>query len=113
MPCIFCEIVARRTPAKIIYEDERVTAFQDAHPRAPTHILIVPNIHIESLAQVQDDESMTYAGACVRAAAQLAREYGLDGGYRVVTNVGPDAGQSVYHLHFHLLAGRKLGWPPG
>lgn len=113
MPCIFCEVVARRAPAKILYQDEQVTAFQDVHPRAPTHILIVPNIHIESLDQVQDDESTAYAGACLRAAAQLALKHGLNGGYRVVSNVGPDAGQSVYHLHFHLLAGRKLGWPPG
>lgn len=113
MPCIFCEIVAKRAPAKIVYQDETVTAFQDTHPRAPTHILIIPNVHIESLDQIQDETSVAAAGECLRVAGQLAREHGLTSGYRVVTNVGADAGQSVIHLHFHLLAGRKMGWPPG
>lgn len=113
MPCPFCEIVARRAPAKIVYQDERVTAFHDLRPRAPTHLLIVPNIHLESLDALNDAESVAYAGECLRVASELARKHGLNSGYRVVTNVGPDAGQSVFHLHFHLLAGRRLGWPPG
>lgn len=113
MPCIFCEIIARRAPAKIIYQDDLVTAFHDAHPRAPTHILIVPNQHISSLDEVGEERTKALAAECLSLAARLARENGLSKGYRVVTNTGPDAGQSVFHLHFHLLAGRRLGWPPG
>jgi histidine triad (HIT) family protein len=113
MPCIFCEIVAQRALAKIVYQDESVTAFRDLHPRAPTHILIVPNIHIESLDEVDDEKSAAYAGECLRVAQELAKKEGLRGGYRLVTNVGPDTGQSVFHLHFHLLGGRRMAWPPG
>ncbi|HZQ05221.1 MAG TPA: histidine triad nucleotide-binding protein [Anaerolineae bacterium] len=113
MPCIFCEIVAGRAPASIVYKDEQVTAFNDLHPRAPTHILIIPNRHIESLHAVTDDASAVQVAKCLRVARDLAEERGLNGGYRIVTNVGADAGQSVFHLHFHLLAGRKMSWPPG
>ncbi len=113
MPCIFCEIVARRAPANILYQDESVTAFMDLHPRAPTHILIVPNTHIESLDAVADQATAEYVGSCLRVARDLAHERGLKGGYRLVTNVGPDASQSVMHLHFHLLGGRRMAWPPG
>ncbi len=113
MPCIFCEIVARRSPAKIVYQDEYVTAFRDLRPRAPTHILIVPNEHLESLDDVDDEKSMTAAGQCLRVAKDLAKQEGLTSGYRVVANVGPDSGQSVFHLHFHLLGGRHMSWPPG
>lgn len=113
MPCIFCEIVANRAPAQIVYQDERVTAFRDLYPRAPTHILIVPNKHIESLAALDGDESLAYVAECLRAAKEIAQREGLGGGYRVLTNVGADAGQSVFHLHFHLMGGRKMKWPPG
>ncbi len=113
MPCVFCEIVERRAPAKIVYQDEQVTAFRDLHPRAPTHILIVPNKHIESVDTIQDEEGALAAARCLRAARDIAQSEGLHGGYRVVTNVGPDSGQSVFHLHFHLLGGRKMSWPPG
>lgn len=113
MPCIFCEIVAGRAPAKIVYQDETVTAFRDLRPRAPTHILIVPNQHIESVADLQGDGHLSAAADCLRAAGQIAASEGLSRGYRVVTNVGPDSGQSVFHLHFHLLGGRRMGWPPG
>lgn len=113
MSCIFCEIAARRAPANIIYQNEYVTAFTDLHPRAPTHILIIPNAHIESVAAIDDDDKAVQVAKCLRAAREIAETRGLDGGYRVVTNVGADAGQSVFHLHFHLLAGRKLSWPPG
>ncbi len=113
MPCIFCEIVAKRAPAKIVYQDEHVTAFRDLRPRAPTHILIVPNEHIDSLDDISDEKRMMAAGQCLRAAKDLAKQEGLTGGYRVVTNVGSDSGQSVFHLHFHLLGGRRMSWPPG
>lgn len=113
MACIFCDIAAGRAKADVVYQDEHVTAFQDLHPRAPTHILIIPNRHIESLDAVTEDATAVEAAKCLRAAQAIARERGLSGGYRVVTNTGADAGQSVFHLHFHLLAGRRLGWPPG
>ena len=113
MPCIFCEIVAQRAPAQIVYQDEQVTAFRDLRPRAPTHILIIPNEHIESLDTLDDDRSVAAAGACLRVAKDLAKQAGLSGGYRLVANVGPDSGQSVFHLHFHLLGGRRMAWPPG
>ena len=113
MSCIFCKIVAGEMPAKIVYQNEYVTAFQDIHPRAPTHILIIPNTHIASVAELADEVSANAAAQCLRAAREIANARGLTGGYRVVTNVGADAGQSVFHLHFHLLAGRKMSWPPG
>ncbi len=112
MSCPFCQIVSGRAPAGIVYQDEHVTAFRDQHPRAPTHILIVPNRHIESLSTL-DQESLPVAAHLLKVIQELASQLKLNGGYRVVTNVGPDAGQSVFHLHFHLLAGRQMGWPPG
>lgn len=113
MSCIFCKIVAGELPANIVYKNELVTAFTDLHPRAPTHILIIPNTHIVSLDEIADEVSTNAAAACLRAAREIAQTRGLSDGYRVVTNVGADAGQSVFHLHFHLLAGRKMNWPPG
>lgn len=113
MACIFCEIVARRIPANIVYQDESVTAFADLNPQAPTHILIVPNTHIESVDGIVDDATAANVGKCLRVARELAAQKGLSGGYRLVTNTGPDAGQSVAHLHFHLLGGRRMAWPPG
>lgn len=113
MPCIFCEIVARRAAAEIVFQDEHVTAFNDLHPRAPTHILIVPNRHIDSVNDILDDAVAAEVGKCLRAARDIAKTRGVSGGYRLVTNTGADAGQSVFHLHFHLLAGRKMSWPPG
>ncbi len=113
MACIFCKIVAGQAPAEIVYRDDRVTAFRDARPRAPAHILIVPNEHIESLADLKDPGRAAAAADCLRAAASIAETEGLKNGYRVVANVGRDAGQSVFHLHFHLLGGRPMAWPPG
>ncbi len=113
MACIFCEIAAGRGQASIVYRDEHVTAFRDLRPRAPKHILIIPNEHIESLDDLDGDSRALAAGRCLQAAKEVAAREGLAGGYRVVANVGPDAGQSVFHLHFHLLGGRKLAWPPG
>ncbi|MBI4675673.1 MAG: HIT domain-containing protein [Chloroflexi bacterium] len=112
MSCIFCEIAARRAPADIVFQDEHVTAFMDKHPRAPTHILIIPNSHIESVDAIADDAAAWQAAQCLRAAREIARARGLSG-YRLITNTGADAGQAVFHLHFHLLAGRKMGWPLG
>lgn len=113
MSCLFCRIIARELPAEIVFQNEHVTAFKDVHPRAPTHILIVPNAHIASVDELADEVSAQSAAQCLRAAREIAHARGLQSGYRLVTNVGADAGQSVFHLHFHLLAGRKLSWPPG
>jgi len=111
--CIFCEIVAGRLPAKIAYQDEVVIAFEDLHPQAPVHILIVPRKHLPSLddARAEDQEIL---GRLLLVAANLARERQLEKrGYRTVVNNGSWAGQSVFHLHVHLLGGRVFRWPPG
>jgi len=108
--CIFCKIVSGDIPASIVYQDEQVTAFRDLNPQAPTHVLIVPNAHV---ASIEDLEDPAVSQQLPRVAVHIAREEKLDGGYRLVTNVGPDSGQSVFHLHWHLLGGRKLAWPPG
>ncbi len=111
--CIFCGIVARRRPAAIVYQDEAVTAFRDQNPKAPVHVLLVPNRHIAGASQMELEDAET-VGRVFLAAKQVARAEGLDvGGYRLVVNSGPDAGQSVFHLHLHLLGGRRMGWPPG
>ena len=110
--CLFCRIVAGEIPAKKVYEDEHTLAFEDINPHAPTHVLVVPKKHIRGLmeAAVEDAEII---GRCHLAAARVARERGIEDGYRTVLNVGPGAGQSVFHLHVHLLGGRDLKWPPG
>lgn len=106
MDCIFCKIVAGEAPARIVYRDERVTAFQDVHPAAPVHILIVPNRHIATLNDLTPaDES--WSGHLLETARQIAAAQGLTG-YRLVLNVGADGGQSVFHLHLHLLGGGRL-----
>lgn len=111
--CIFCKIAAREIPAEILRESDRVVAFRDLNPQAPTHILVIPKEHVASLADVTDDHGAMLADIS-QAAAHLARTEGIDQtGWRLVTNVGPDAGQAVFHLHFHLLGGRKMLWPPG
>jgi histidine triad (HIT) family protein len=111
--CVFCKIVAGELPADTVYEDDVVVAFRDINARAPTHILIIPRRHVASLNNVAlEDEALV--GHIVRVAAQLAAKEGVAGdGYRVVANCGPNAGQSVDHVHFHLLGGRAMGWPPG
>jgi histidine triad (HIT) family protein len=111
--CIFCKIARREVPADILRESDRVVAFRDLDPKAPTHILLIPKEHIVSIADVEDDHGALLADIA-QAAAHLARTEGIDQtGWRLLTNVGPDAGQSVFHLHFHLLGGRAMGWPPG
>ena len=110
--CIFCRIIRGEAPAKKVYEDERTFVFEDINPQAPTHVLIIPKKHIVGLkeAHAEDAEIIGYLHL---VAAQIARERGIEDGYRTVFNVGPRAGQSVFHLHLHLLGGRLLRWPPG
>jgi histidine triad (HIT) family protein len=111
--CIFCKIAAREIPAEILRETDRVVAFRDLDPQAPTHVLLIPKEHVVSLAQIEDGHGDMLADI-VQSAAHLARTEGIDdSGWRLVTNVGPDAGQAVFHLHFHLLGGRAMQWPPG
>jgi histidine triad (HIT) family protein len=116
--CLFCRIIAREIPARIVHEDDEVLAFHDISPQAPTHLLIVPKRHLASLdaatagAQGEAAPNRPLLGRLLATAAELARGEAL-AGYRVVVNQGESAGQSVFHLHLHLLGGRRLGWPPG
>src|SRR5579859_7543152 len=111
--CLFCKIAAGEIPSKIVYQDQDVVAFEDINPQAPHHVLIIPRRHIASISDLTLEDGPILAKIFM-AAVKLAHEMGIDeSGYRFLTNVGPDAGQSVFHLHFHLLGGRKLGWPPG
>jgi len=111
--CLFCRIVAREAPAEILHETDTVLAFRDVRPQAPTHVLLIPKEHIRDLNDVQDTHGGMLADL-VRAAAHLAETEHVDeSGWRLVANIGPDAGQSVFHLHFHLLGGRRMAWPPG
>jgi histidine triad (HIT) family protein len=111
--CIFCKVIERQQPAKIVYEDDQVIAIEDIRPQAPVHLLVIPRKHIPSLKEAEDgDEPML--GHLFKVVAQLARERQLEArGYRTVINNGPWAGQTVYHLHVHVLAGRVFHWPPG
>jgi histidine triad (HIT) family protein len=109
---IFKRIIDREIPAKIVYEDELCLAFEDVHPMAPTHLLIIPKKELRSVDDIsQADEALI--GHMFSVIKALAKKVGVSNGYRVVTNCGPDSGQEVMHLHFHLLAGRKMTWPPG
>lgn len=111
--CLFCQIVSKEIPATLVYEDERVVAFKDIKPQAPVHILIVPKLHIPKLLDLnQQHEDLI--GNVFQVANKIATEQGVaEKGFRIVANCNPDAGQEVGHIHFHLLGGRKLGWPPG
>lgn len=111
--CIFCKIARHELPSNAIYENEDVFAFHDINPQAPTHVVIIPKAHIENLAATTDDHSALLARLLRSAAAIAERLDVARSGYRVVVNNGPDGGQSVDHLHVHLLAGRPLAWPPG
>lgn len=112
MDCLFCKIAAGAIPSKKAYEDEKVYAFYDIDPQAPVHILVIPKEHIQSVSQITP-ENQEIVGHIFTVIAKLAKELDLKDGYRVVSNVGEQGGQSVPHLHFHLLGGRNLGWPPG
>ena len=110
--CLFCNIIAGRIPSKKVYEDDRVFVIEDIRPTAPTHVLILPKKHIVGVntAQPEDAEIIGYSHLI---AAKLARERNIEDGYRTVYNVGPRSGQSVFHLHLHLIGGRDMKWPPG
>lgn len=113
MSCIFCQIASGEIPASVTYHDDDVVAFRDLHPQAPTHILIVPRKHIATVNDLQGEDA-TLVGKLFLAAKQIASEHGFaDEGYRLVMNTNHDAGQSVFHIHLHLLAGRSMHWPPG
>ena len=110
--CLFCKIVAGEIPSDRVLEDDDVIAFRDINPRAPTHVLVVPRRHIPDAHSLTDDDGPILS-ALFGAVRRIADDARLDRGYRVVTNVGPESGQSVFHLHLHLLGGRSMGWPPG
>ena len=111
--CLFCKIINREIPASIVYEDERVMAFNDIDPQGPTHVLVVPKVHIATLNDLQPGDD-AIVGEVVRRAAAIAKERGIDAsGFRTVFNTNRDALQSVFHIHLHLIGGRGLGWPPG
>jgi histidine triad (HIT) family protein len=112
MDCLFCKIAAHSIPSAILYEDDQVCAFKDIDPQAPTHFLVVPKAHIQSVDEITSQNSGVIAHI-YEVIAMLCKEQGLTGGYRVVTNCGADGGQTVGHLHFHVLGGRSLAWPPG
>ena len=112
MDCIFCKIAAGEIPSRKAYENDQVVAFYDLDPQAPVHVLIIPKAHIQSVAAITPENSAVVAHI-FEVAAKLAAELGLRDGFRVVSNTGAAAGQSVPHLHFHLLGGRDFTWPPG
>jgi histidine triad (HIT) family protein len=113
MGCLFCKIVAKEIPSKAVLENEHAYAFHDIHPGAPTHVLVVPKKHIVGIHEAGPDDA-GLLGHLMLTAREVAAQLGLhEKGYRVVVNNGPDAGQSVFHLHVHVLAGRPLAWPPG
>jgi len=113
MSCIFCEIGAGRIPADVVYSSSDVTAFRDINAQAPTHLLVIPNRHVNSIAELESTDTSLLANLFF-VANELARREGIaETGYRVITNCGPNGGQTVQHLHLHLMGGRAMGWPPG
>jgi histidine triad (HIT) family protein len=113
MDCIFCKIAKKEIPSKIVFENDRIMAFRDINPEAPVHVLIIPKKHISGIGSAQDPDA-PLLGEIQCVARDLAKQEGIEkSGFRVVANNGPDAGQAVAHLHYHLLGGRKFKWPPG
>jgi histidine triad (HIT) family protein len=111
--CLFCKMIRKEIPPRVALETEHILAFHDINPQAPTHVLVIPKLHIESLDALLAEHGELHA-ALLLGVQRVAREAGLvPGGYRTVVNTGPDAGQSVAHVHFHVLGGRPMGWPPG
>ena len=110
--CLFCRIIQGEIPARKVYEDEHTFAFEDIKPQAPTHVLIVPKRHITGLKEAGADDA-ELIGRLHLVAAQLGRQRRIEDGYRTVLNVGPKSGQSVFHIHVHLIGGREMKWPPG
>jgi len=113
MSCLFCRIIAGEIPGKFLYQDDRMVVLQDINPQAPLHVLVIPRKHVATLNDLsQEDDGLI--GEMLRRAAIVAREHGVaDGGYRAVFNCNRDAGQTVFHIHLHVLGGRSLAWPPG
>ena len=112
MDCVFCKIAKGEIPSKKAYEDDHILAFYDLDPQAPVHILLIPKAHIASANELTEENSAVVSHIFLTA-AKLAKELGLEKGYRIVNNCGEDGGQTVQHLHFHLLGGRSMKWPPG
>lgn len=110
--CLFCNMIAGKTPCKKVLEDDKVFVIEDIRPQAPTHVLILPKKHIRGLREATGDDAEVI-GYSHLVAAKIARERGIEDGYRTVYNVGPRSGQSVFHLHLHLIGGRDMKWPPG
>jgi len=110
--CLFCRIIKGEVPSKKVHEDAHTFAFEDIHPQAPVHVLVIPKKHIRGLKEMTEEDA-ELLGRCHLVAAQIAHQRGIEDGYRTVLNVGPGAGQSVFHLHVHLIGGRQLKWPPG
>ena len=110
--CLFCKIVSKDVPAQVVLDRDDVLAFRDVNPQAPTHVLVIPKEHLDSLEAVEDRHA-TLLASLVAVANEVAREDGVAGEFRVVTNIGRAAGQSVDHLHLHVLGGRTMTWPPG
>jgi len=111
--CLFCKIVARTIPAVLVYEDDMVVGFDDINPQAPTHTLVIPRKHVASMAELHDSD-VGLLGRLMLAGNRIAKQKGIAaGGYRFVVNTGVHGGQSVFHLHLHILGGRHLAWPPG
>lgn len=112
MDCIFCKIAAGDIPSEIVFQDDEVLVFKDTNPQAPVHLLVIPKRHIKSVDELSEGDG-ELLGKIFQAIKKSAKDFELENGYRVVTNVGEDGGQSVAHLHFHVLGKRKLLWPPG
>lgn len=110
--CLFCKIVNREVPADVVYEDDELMAFRDIKPQAPVHVLVIPKRHIGSVAEISESDR-DLMGCMMVAIARLASDLGVSDGFRVVVNAGENAGQSVRHVHMHLLGGRVFSWPPG
>ncbi|WP_313551417.1 histidine triad nucleotide-binding protein [Pseudomonas sp.] len=113
MDCLFCKIVAGEIPARKLYEDDHVIAFHDISPQAPVHFLVIPKKHIATLHDLSETDGKTLAGHILFTAQRLAQEQGCDEGFRVVMNCNPMGGQTVYHIHMHVLGQRQMTWPPG
>ena len=113
MDCLFCKIAAGEIPAELVYESDDVVAFRDINPQAPTHVLVIPRTHIATIKDIEEDHR-ALVGSLYSAARQIAAEEGIaEAGYRAVMNCNEGAGQSVFHIHLHVLGGRPMSWPPG
>jgi histidine triad (HIT) family protein len=111
--CLFCRVVAKKIPSKVVYEDQETVAFEDVNPQAPVHVLVIPKKHIPTTLDLSPDD-MQLIGHMFRVAADIAKEKGIaERGFRLVMNTNPESGQTVYHIHLHLIGGRHMHWPPG